>query len=183
MFNTTSNGMNKVILINQMLDTGDDAWSKYSCGICVLKMLMVFRKPELQAVSVKTLIGQALEKDGYVENVGWKHQVLVDLAALYGVPMAFQKEFFNTPEKKKEGIGIITEKVNSGLPVAVSTLKEFNIPNSAHLVIVDDLVKIGPFIRGYKIVDPYPGKRGNRYVVSRREFLAGWRGGLIYPNI
>ena len=167
--------MSKVILINQILDTSDEEWRKYSCGICVLKMLMVFRKPELQAVSVKTLIGQALEKDGYVEKVGWKHQALTDLAALYGVPMGFQKEFFNTSEKKKEGIRAINSKINLGLPVAVSVLRDFNTPNTAHLVVVEGLKRAE-----YMIVDPYPGKRGNRYKVSRKEFLAGWRGGLIH---
>ncbi len=169
-----------VNIINQVTDTGDDAWNKYSCGICVLKMLMVFRKPELQSMSIKTLIGQALERGGYIENVGWRHQHLVDPAGSYGVPMSFQKEFFNTSEKKKIGVKIINNKIRSGLPVAVSVLKEFNIPDSAHLVVVEGLVRLGPFVRGYKIVDPYPGKRGNKYVVSKKEFLAGWRGGMIW---
>lgn len=172
--------MSKVILVNQMLDTGDDAWSKYSCGLCVLKMLMVFKKPELQNIPVKTMIDQAVERNGYIENIGWRHQVLVDLAALYGIPIEFQKEFFNTPERKKEGIKIISKKLKSGLPVAVSVLMEFSVPNSAHLVVVDGLKKVGPFIVGYKIVDPYPGKRGNRYVISKKEFLSGWRGGMLW---
>jgi len=170
-----------VNIINQVTDTGDDAWSKYSCGICVLKMLMVFRKPELQNVPVKTLIDQALERSGYIDKVGWKHQILIDVAALYGVPMGFQKEFFNTPEKKKGGLKIINEQLSRiKSPVAVSVLKEFNILNSAHLVVVEGLKKIGPFIIGYRIADPYPGKRGNRYTVSKKEFLAGWRGGMIW---
>jgi len=172
--------MNKVHLINQIADTGDAGWSRRSCGICVLKMLIVFRRPELKDIPIMTLINQALEKGGYIENVGWKHQVLVDLAAQYGVPMDFQKEFFNTPEKKKVGIKVVNEKIRSGLPVAVSVLREFKMPDSAHLVVVEGLVKLGPFIRGYKIADPYPGKRGNRYTVSKKEFLAGWRGGMIW---
>src|SRR3989338_2780755 len=104
--------MNKIRLINQMIDTGDNEWSKHSCGICVLKMLMVYKKPELQDISVTTLVGQALERGGYIENVGWKHQALVDLSAFYGVAADFQKEFFNTLEKKKGGIKIINEKIN-----------------------------------------------------------------------
>ncbi|MBI4158034.1 MAG: hypothetical protein HY505_00195 [Candidatus Yanofskybacteria bacterium] len=170
----------QVILVNQITDTGDDGWSKYSCGICVLKMLMVFKKPELQGVSIMMLIRQALERNGYIENVGWKHQALVDVAALYGVPTGFQKEFFNTPEKKKEGIKIMNDKIRSGLPVAISIFKEFNMPNSAHLVIVENFKKIGPFIIGYRIVDPYPGKRGNKYSVLKNKFLDGWRGGMIF---
>ena len=169
-----------VNIIDQIIDTGDDKWNKYSCGICVLKMLMVFRKPEFKDLSVMTLLNQALERNGYIGNVGWKHQVLVDIAALYGVPMSFQKEFFNTPAKKKIGIKIINEKLNSGLPVAASVLREFKVSDSAHLVVIEGLLKLGPFVRGYKIVDPYPGKRGNRYMVSKKEFLTGWRGGMIY---
>ena len=170
-----------VNIINQATDTGDDAWSKYSCGVCVLKMLMVFRKPGTQGISIKTLIDQALERNGYIDKVGWKHQVLVDVAALYGVPMDFQKEFFNTPEKKKVGVKMINDQLSRiKSPVAVSVLKEFNTPNSAHLVVIEGLIKLGPFIRGYKIVDSYPGKRGNRYTVSKKEFVAGWRGGMIW---
>lgn len=171
--------MVKVILVNQLLDTDDENWSHHSCGICVLKMLMVFKKPELRDIPVKTLIGQALERNGYIQNVGWKHQALIEVAALYGVPMDFQKEFFSTPEKKKEGIKIINEKLATG-PVAVSVFKEFNISNNAHLVVIEGLSKIGPFVTGYKIADPFPGARGNRYTVSKNEFLNGWRGGLLW---
>lgn len=173
--------MNKVIPVNQMIDTGDDAWSKYSCGVCVLKMLMVFKKPELQDIPVKTLIYQVVQRNGYIENIGWRHQALVDLAAFYGVPMEFQKEFFNTPEKKKTGIRIINDQLlRLKLPVAVSVLREFNVPDSAHLVLIDGLAKVGPFVTGYKIIDPYPGRRGNRYVISKKEFLSGWRGGMLW---
>lgn len=172
--------MTRVILVNQMLDTGEEKWSRYSCGICVLKMLMVFRKPELKDIPITTLLNHSFEMDGYLENVGWKHQVLVDLASSYGVLMGFQKEFFDTPKKKKIGIKVINEKLKSGGPIAVSILKDFNVSRSAHLVIVDGFKKIGPFVTGYRIVDSHPGKRGNRYVVSKKEFLAGWRGGMIW---
>ena len=167
-------------LTNQLTDTGDEEWSRRSCGICVLKILMVFRKPELQNVPIMTLLNQAFEKGGYMENVGWKHQALIDLAALYGVPIGFQKEFFDTPEKKKEGIKIVNEKVKNGLPVAASVLKEFSLPNTAHLVVIESLHKAGPFGLGYRIADPYPGQRGNKYTVSKKEFLAGWRGGMLW---
>lgn len=172
--------MAKIHLINQLFDTGDEKWSRYSCGICVLKMLMVFRKPELQDIPIMTLLNQAVEINGYIENIGWKHQTLVDVAAQYGVAMEFQKEFYDTPDKKKIGIKVINGKLKSGMPIAVSVLKEFNVPSSAHLVVVESLVKIGPFIWGYRIVDPYPGERGNRYAVFKKEFLAGWRGGMLY---
>lgn len=170
----------KVDLINQTTDTGDEKWSRNSCGICAIKMLMVFKKPELTDVPIMTLVNQALEMDGYIENVGWKHQVLVDLAGRYGVAADFQKDFYNTPEKKKVGIKFINEKLKTGTPVAVSILKEFNIPRSAHLVVIEGPVKFGPFIRGYKIVDSHPGERGNRYTVSKKELLAAWRGGMIW---
>lgn len=166
--------------MDQLLDTGDENWSRRSCGICVLKMLMVFKKPELHSVPVMTLLNQALDADGYIKNIGWKHKALVSLAASYGVAMDFQKKFFDTPEKKKEGIKIINDKLKTGLPVAVSVLKEFNQSDTAHLVIVEKTKKFGLFILGYCIADPYPGKRGNRYTVSKKEFLSGWRGGIIW---
>lgn len=197
--------MVKVSLVNQMTDTGDESWSRYSCGICVIKMLMVFKRPELKNIPVKSLIDQALERNGYIENIGWKHQVLVDLAAFYGVAADFQKDFFDTREKKKEGIKFVNKILKSGLsrfslstksklenrgssmplasgPVAVSVLKEFNRPSTAHLVVVESVKKFGPLVWGYRIVDPYPGQRGNHYTVSRKEFLNGWRGGMIWLN-
>ena len=192
----------EVKLVNQIFDTGDGYWNKYSCGICVLKMLIVFKKPELQSIPVMALLSQALELGGYIDGVGWRHQTLADVAAFYDVPMSFQKEFYDTPEKKKVGIKVIDSKLNSELsrfslrkaqpenrgssmpsasgPVAVSVLKEFNIPDSAHLVVVESVKKLGPLILGYRVVDPYPGRRGNRYIVSKKDFLVGWRGGMIW---
>ena len=170
----------KIKLVNQIFDTGDEYWAKYSCGICVLKMLMAFKKPELRDVPVKSLIDQALGSGGYIENVGWRHQALVDLAAFYGVSMDFQKEFFKTQEKKKEGIKFVNKILKSGLPMAVSVVKEFNLPSTAHLVVVESVKGFGPLVLGYRIVDPYPGERGNVYTVSKKEFLFGWPATIIY---
>ncbi|OGN22553.1 MAG: hypothetical protein A2918_02215 [Candidatus Yanofskybacteria bacterium RIFCSPLOWO2_01_FULL_42_49] len=173
--------MAEVKLVNQITDAGDESWSKHSCGICVIKMLMVFKNQKFQSIPIMTLLSQAFNAGGYIKNIGWKHQALVDLAASYGVPMNFQKEFFNTPEKKKEGIKMINNQLSIlKSPVAVSVLKEFNLSDTAHLVIVEKIKKLGPFVLGYHIADPYPGKRGNRYVVSKKEFLAGWRGGMLW---
>jgi hypothetical protein len=171
--------MAKIYFVSQD-EVGDEYWSKRSCGICALKMLMVFKKPELKNVSLITLINKALELNGYINNIGWKHQSLVDLANSYGVSLGFQKEFFDTPEKKKIGIKMINKNLLSGMPVAVSILKDFKIKGSAHMVIVEGLLKVGPFIVGYKIADPYFGEKGNHYIVSKRKFLNGWRGGMIY---
>ena len=171
---------NNLLPINQTSDTGDNEWDSRSCGICVLKMLMVFKKPEIQSVPIMTLLNQALEMSGYIDGIGWRHQALADLAAKYGVELGFQKFFFDTPDKKKEGIKIVNNKLRSGEPVAVSVLKEFDIPKTAHLVVVAGFSKIWFFVWGYKIIDSYSGRRGNIYSVSKKEFLAGWRGGLIY---
>lgn len=177
--------MNKVIPVDQTLDTGDEKWSGRSCGVCVLKMLMVFKKPEYLDIPVMTLLNQALKMGGYIDGIGWKHRVLADLASKYGIGINYRKEFFDTFEKKKIGIKIIDKILRAGSPVAVSVLKGFNIPGSAHLVVIDGVKTAKIFgligrITGYEIVDPYPGERGSRYAISREEFLSGWRGGMLW---
>jgi len=41
---------------------------------------------------------------------------------------------------------------------------------------------LGGRILGYHIQDPDPSKRGHNYFVIKKEFLNGWRGGMIYLN-
>lgn len=167
-------------LVDQHRDTEDDNWKIKSCGVCIAKMLMAFKKNELRGIPIMTLIHKGLDFGGYLEGIGWRHQALVDLAGAYGINLRFQKEFFRTFEEKEKGMNLIDQELELGRPVAVSIYRDFNTTNGAHLVIVNGLRQTANQEAMYHIQDPDHRDRGNNFYVSRAEFIQGWRGGMIW---
>lgn len=167
-------------LINQLTDTKNNDWKDQSCGICSLQMLISFKQPKIADIPVMELLERCLVLSGYVKDVGWKHVSLVELAKEYDVSAEYQKLFYGRDKTKEEGLKFINKKIKSGQPIMASIYYGFNPAKGGHLVIVNGYRREGKNIIGYHIQDPYPGKRGNNYFVSRDEFLAGWRGGLIW---
>ena len=47
--------------------------------------------------SVMDLVKMGLAKDGYLENIGWKHSAIVELANDFGLELQYAKRFFYTP--------------------------------------------------------------------------------------
>ena len=168
-----------VPLVDQRRDTEDSTWKEKACGVCATKMMMAFAVPACIDISVMTLIHEALEIDGYIPNIGWKHAALVQLAERHGVALTFQKNFFRTPVEKKKGVRIVQQHIRQHKPVIVSVHYGFDPNRGGHLVIVHGMRSEGRSVSGYYIQDPYPTQRGNNYFVSEEEFLNGWRGGMI----
>ncbi|MFN7088693.1 MAG: hypothetical protein ACK4NX_02680, partial [Candidatus Paceibacteria bacterium] len=130
--------------------------------------------------SLDELIRGGVELGAYIEGIGWRHQGLVDLAQKYGVSLIFQKEFFKTKKDKAKGLKIIDNELQSQRPVAVSVRPGFNGQRDSHLTLVVGMNLKSGSATGYYIQDPYKGFRGHKYFVSKKDFLVGWRGGMIY---
>jgi len=167
-------------LVNQKTDTEDQKWAGKTCGICSIKMLLGDLNPKLQKLKIMSLVRKGLQKDGYVEKIGWKHSVLVDLAGDYGVKMNYQKKFLKKADERKRGMVFIERNIRNKKPVIVSVGYDFNPLRGGHLVVVRGFRNVGNRVLGYYIQDPYPLRRGNNYFVTKKEFLKGWRGGLIW---
>lgn len=172
----------KEILINLPICSQYDAehdlqWSHRICAICSLWMLLKLHDSKFN-VSVMDLVRKGLEKDGYIEKIGWKHAVIVELANDFGLELQYAKKFFYTPEEKEAGFLVINRNLEKGQPVLVSVHGSQN----SHMLVVHGFKKSEDKFIGYYIQDPDGRVHGHNYFVIKAEFLSSWRGGLIYRD-
>lgn len=168
------------IPVVDQFEASDKFWKYRACGVATLKMLLISQNKDLNQIHLDELVQEGVKLSAYIEDIGWRHQGLVNLAKKYGVTLTFQKEFFKTEKEKAEGLKIINKELRSKRPVAVSVHPRFNGQEGSHLILLVGMnLKINS-VAGYHIQDPYEGTRGHKYFVTKNEFLAGWRGGMIW---
>ena len=165
----------KLQICNQHDMEHDSQWAYRICAICSLWMLLKFHDPEFN-VSVMDLVNRGLAKDGYIEGIGWKHAVIVELAKDFGLELQYAKRFFYTPEEKESGLSIINRNLENGQPVLVSVHRF----KDSHMLVVRGYKKFEGKILGYYIQDSDGREHGHSYFLTKTEFLSSWRGGLIY---
>lgn len=177
----TSDVIIKIPLVNQHADTGHVYWAPRTCALCSLKMIMTIQNPELADISVMELIDKALSSGPYDERVGWRHQVLVDVARLYGVQIDYLRLFKKTKEEKEDGLEFISQKLEEGNPVIVSLYYKLDPANGGHMVVVQGIKReILGKVKGLFIQDPDGSFQGHNYFLPREVFLANWRGGMLW---
>ncbi len=164
-------------LIDQGRDTHNKKWAHRTCAICCLKMMLAFKNPKYLEVPIMELVKKVLANDGYLENVGFKHKALVDLAAKYGITMDYQKIFFYKLTEKEKGLNIINRQIDKGLPVIISINSQTG--KGSHMIIVRGIKKKGRIISGYHIQDPDSRWKGNNYFLNKPTLLKIWRGGMV----
>lgn len=164
---------------DQFNQTHDPEWAHRMCAICSLHMLLKHHNPEF-SVSPAGLLEQGLAANAYLENIGWKHAGVVQLAAVHGLPLQYAQRFFYTPEEKEVGLKLINQNLKNNQPVMVSVFHELNPSKAGHMVVIHGLQEFNATTIGYHIQDPDSRWRGHNYFLTRQEFIDGWRGGLIY---
>jgi len=169
-----------LLLVNQKTDTEDKKWAERACGVCSLKMILAYLNPKYEKIKVMSLVRRGLKKDGYLEKTGWKHSALVDMAGDYGVKLDYQKKFLKKASERKKGMAFIEKNIRNKKPVIVSVFYNLNPYRGGHLVVANGMRISGKRVMGFHIQDPYPLRRGNNYFVTKKEFLRGWRGGMIW---
>ena len=132
--------------------------------------------------SATELLREALAEDSYLENIGWRHWGIVKVAEEHGLKLKYAEKFFYTPEEKEVGAGIINANLENSRPVIVSVFHHLNPAKGGHMVVVHGLQEFNGAIIGYYIQDPDASFRGHNYFLTKEEFFAGWRGGLIYQD-
>lgn len=167
-------------LVDQFKDNKDKKWKKKSCAICSAKMLIVFSNKNLAEIEIGQLINEAVKMGGYLEDIGWKHKTITDLAKKYGVKLKFIKKFPKTVKEKTRWLNKLGKSINNGKPVAVSIYHKLNKNNGGHMVVVNGVRRKNKVVIGYHIQDPDKSFGGNNYYLSKDKFLLGWRGGMIY---
>jgi len=121
----------EVPFYSQFVDITPVEWRKIGCGIASLAMLVDFYKP---AVSVDVLLQEGINSGAYIQNAGWSHQGLINLAKDYGL---VGKAVGLSDLSMEEAFGKLEDEVGVG-PVIVSVHYTFQPTNPIpHLVVVN----------------------------------------------
>jgi len=131
----TERDVRRVPFYSQFADITSPVWQKRSCGIASAAMLIEHYKPEAVA-SVDALLAEGRARGGYIDNVGWKHRTLVELAQIRGL---YGRAYDFAQSSMSHAYNELVAALAEG-PVMASVHYEFN-PMSVipHLVVITDV--------------------------------------------
>lgn len=177
------NGMEELKIELPTCDQYDKAnessWAHRMCAPCSLWMLLKHKYPDF-SLSPAELRDELLTNNGYLENIGFKHGAIAELGIKYGLSLVYAKRFFYTLEEKESGMMIINDNLRNGNLVIVSMFSHFMPARGGHMVVVHGLQAFNRKTIGYYIQSSDSSFRGHNYFVTKEEFVANWRGGLIF---
>lgn len=119
-------------LYSQHLDVVDKSWRPRACGIVALKTTM----DELGARTpdIDRLITIGLELGAYQEEVGWRHQGLIDIAEQFDLRGQMYDWTDQPPDEAIEALRKILRE-NPHTTIA-SIGKDFKPENGGHLIVL-----------------------------------------------
>ena len=170
-----------VPLCDQFNVAHDTAWVHRMCAICSLWMLLKYNDSMFNMPAMD-LLKEALAQNGYLENIGWRHWGIVKVAEENGLVLRYAERFFYTPEEKEIGAVIIAVNLKNRHPVMASVFHHLNPAKGGHMIVIHGFQEFNGQPIGYYIQDPDASFRGHNYFLTKEEFFAGWRGGLIYRD-
>ncbi len=171
-----------VPFFSQKADIKEADWKPRGCGITALKMALGYwhendstnRSPDLV-----DLIRTGSEVGAYIEDVGWSHSGLVEIAKQYGYE---GKNYDLVPEKTEPKMAFA--KMSAELekhPVLASVYKKFEPGLSGgHIVTVTGLDNDSIYMNDPEEIDAKLGTKK----MELKKFLKGWKKRyiVIYPN-
>ena len=162
-------------------------WQDRACGIVALKMISDHGFRSAKTVPVQILLQTTLDNGGYMQDIGWKHESLVDLAKQNGFH-AYRKEFripyiiYNYAPKsildfagvvsREYGIFYLKRKIKKGIIPIVS----LSTKNGGHLVPVVGY-GVNRIERGFYYNDSAEKTQESGYhkFISYTDFRKKWR--------
>jgi hypothetical protein len=180
---------------SQYRDVKDTEWRSRACGIACLKMLLIQQNDLLGgAQGIQTPPLDEMIKDGvtlgaYSEN-GWLHDGLIALGAKYGGELyrkEFRKKDADTETATRlnhEGINAILRDLEAGCPVIISAIKNFEIRDKFHMVLVVGAEIEEGIVKGFYYHDPdsYTETKGAYQFVPMNTFNTAWRRMAIFSK-
>lgn len=170
---------------SQYLDVKDTEWQSRACGIACLKMLLDGRG--IETPSLDEMIRDAVSLGAYSEN-GWLHDGLIALGAKYEGEL-YRKEFRKKDADNetveylnREGVDAILGELEAGRPIIVSAIKNFEISNKFHMVLVVGAEIEEGMVKGLYYHDPdsFTETKGAYQFVSMGIFNTAWRRMAIF---
>ncbi len=148
---------------SQFDDITDPSWKKVGCGIASLAMIIEFYNPG--EVSVDNLLAEGIKSGAYLNDAGWIHKGLIDLAKKYGLSG-------NTHDLSKLSTQKALLKLENTLdngPVMVSVHYTFDPQNPIpHLVVINKIVNDTVYYND-------PSEKAGNGSISTTKFLNSWK--------
>ncbi len=162
----------------------ENIWQTKACAIVCVKMVLDYFEIKTGInglIKEGLLISKELEKrnrahDGYTEQYGWGHELLVILLRNNNTS-SYRQEFKNADSSENLldfGINKIINNIKAGLPVLISLAKDINNPKtSGHMVVVSGIDEG----KGFYINDPEAKTEidGKNKFVDISDFKKSWK--------
>ncbi len=170
---------------SQYLNVVDPLWQPRACGVVCLKILLEAKGAHVPPVD--TMIADGIALGAYSQN-GWIHEGLLALGEKYGAELS-RKEFRKKDADieamgrlNQEGIDAIICLIEKGNPVIVSAIKNFEVRDKFHMVVVVGFEKEEGEVKGFYYHDPDHKVRGEgkNLFVPIDIFRANWRRMVIF---
>lgn len=182
---------------SQFKDTQEAKWKNKACGIASLKMVLDYYQST--NLTIDDLYQMGLNLNGYLENIGWYHHKLVNIAQTLGykgitrswnIPeealpklrsRGFKDKDIKILEKQQslEAIYTLKNELDLKHPIIISLPRGFIKGGSGHLIVL-----VGYDEEGFYIHDPDDQERpGQNIKLDYPKFKAIFekRAIIIYP--
>ena len=148
---------------SQFTDISDPSWQKVGCGIASLAMIIELYNPG--KVSVDNLLTEGIKSGAYLNDAGWIHNGLIQLAQNYGLNGKTRDlSSLNT----KSALTELEKTLDKG-PVMVSVHYTFDPTNPIpHLVVINKII-------GDTVYYNDPSEKAGNGSVSTTQFLKAWK--------
>ncbi|MFA6282736.1 MAG: hypothetical protein WC633_01250 [Desulfurivibrionaceae bacterium] len=140
-----------------------DRWSRDGCGIASIKCAITSHKRRTDSnfglPSVATMAEVGVASGGYLNNVGWIHRYLVELAREVGLlskNVVFEHHLCLCDAVRREQMPIasVTYRFRGGEEVVDASGKTRRLGKGGHLVVITGFVWKGGRCDGFLIDDP-----------------------------
>lgn len=159
---STINDRTIVPFYSQFDDITPVAWRKIGCGIASLAMLIDYYKP---TVNVDTLLEEGIANGAYIENAGWSHAGLINLAQSYGLSGAAHSYAYLG---MTDAFATLESAVAAG-PVMVSVHYTFDPTNPIpHLVVITG-------VHDGRVYYNDPAEASGDRSISIEQFQSSWK--------
>jgi len=165
--------MQKIIEVPHLVqyyNVNKDRWKERSCGIVSLAMVLDYYGIDFD---LDKLIEEGLKKFPYDKKIGWRHDVMVELAKDYG---------FLSHRTEDEKVENLVKALNKNEPVIISIHKDWNPENGGHLAVLCGYYSTeAEGIIGFYVNDPIGPQYKHKYqLIEKEKFELGWKKRAIY---